>query len=130
MADLSPSVDPRAAEIIKIIAEFEHSVLAAEAALAERDWEQIDALLGMQHRLTHALANLLEETRADRPQAFSDEVDRRVSRIFEQRAGQLRRLVAFNHVVKERLTVISRTREMRRVNVESQPAARIFDTLQ
>jgi len=125
-----PSVDPRAAEIIATIVEFEDSVAAAELALAVRDWPQIDALLSTQHRLTHALANALDETREARPQAFTDEVHRRIGLISERRADQLRRLIAFNHLVKQRLTMISRTREMRRVNVESRPSARILDTLQ
>jgi hypothetical protein len=124
------SVDPRAAEIIKTITAFEESVAAAEAALEVRDWARVDALLSEQHRLTHALANGLEETNGQRPQAFTDEVNRRIKGISERRADHLRRLIAFNHLVKERLSVISRGREMRRVNAPSTPAARILDTMQ
>jgi hypothetical protein len=116
--------------MIKAIAEFEASVAVAEGALGVRDWSAIDVALDNQHRLTHALANLLDETRDARPQAFTDEVNRRIRLISEQRADQLRRLIAFNHLVKERLTVISRSREMRRVNVSSHRPSRILDTLQ
>jgi hypothetical protein len=122
--------DPRVREIIETIVEFERSVAMAETAVVARDWPRIDALLADQHRLTHALANLLEETGDARPQAFTDEVHRRIGLISERRADQLRRLIAFNHLVKQRLMVISRTRDMRRVNVESQPAPRILDTMQ
>jgi hypothetical protein len=125
-----PSVDPRAAEIIATVTEFEASVGAAEAALVARDWPRIDALLSTQHRLTHALANALEETRDARPEAFTNEVNRRIAGILARRDDQLRRLIAFNHLVKERLTMISRTREIRRVHVDSRPAARILDILQ
>jgi hypothetical protein len=129
-AVLLPSVDPRAAEIIKIMVDFEASVETAEAALVTRDWAQLDSLLSTQHRLTAALANALDETRDERPQAFTDEVNRRLRRISERRADQMRRLIAFNHLVKQRLTIISRTREMRRVNVASQTPARVLNLLQ
>jgi hypothetical protein len=125
-----PSVDPRAAEIVATMAEFDQSVEAADTALIARDWLRLDALLATQHRLTHAIANALEETRDTRPQAFTDEVNRRIGLISERRADQLRRLIAFNHLVKQRLMVISRTREMRRVNVEAQPPPRIIDSMQ
>lgn len=125
-----PPVDPRAAEIVGTITEFEASVAEAEEALVVRDWPQLDALLSTQHRLTHELANLLDATRDARPAAFNEQVDRRIAGISDRRADQLRRLIAFNHAVKERLTVISRTREMRRVNVASQPPSRILDLLQ
>jgi len=124
-----PSVNGRAAEIIETIAEFDRSVAAADAALTVRDWPRIDALLATQHRLTHALLNALDETRDVRPQAFTDEVNRRIGLISERRADQLRRLIAFNHLVKQRLMVISRTREMRRLNVAAQPP-RILDLMQ
>ena len=125
-----PSVDPRAAEIIKIMVDFEASVQTAEAALVARDWGQLDSLLSTQHRLTAALANALDETRDERPQAFTDEVNRRLRGISERRADQMRRLIAFNHLVKQRLSIISRTREMRRVNVASRTPARVLDLLQ
>jgi hypothetical protein len=125
-----PSVNSRAAEIIETISEFDRSVAAADTALTERDWPRIEALLDEQHRLTHALYNALDETREIRPQAFTAEVNRRIALISERRADQLRRLIAFNHLVKARLTVISRTREMRRVNVVEQTAPRILDSLQ
>jgi hypothetical protein len=112
------------------MAEFDQSVEAADTALIARDWLRLDALLATQHRLTHAIANALEETRDTRPQAFTDEVNRRIGLISERRADQLRRLIAFNHLVKQRLMVISRTREMRRVNVEAQPPPRIIDSMQ
>jgi hypothetical protein len=127
---LLPSVDPRAAEIIKIMVDFEASVQTAEAALVARDWGQLDSLLSTQHRLTAALANALDETRDERPQAFTDEVNRRLRGISERRADQMRRLIAFNHLVKQRLSIISRTREMRRVNVASRTPARVLDLLQ
>jgi hypothetical protein len=115
---------------MKTIVEFDESVSQAEAALVVRDWPLIDAALDRQHRLTHALANLLEETHGQRPPAFTTEVNRRLILISERRAEQLSRLVAFNHLVKQRLTMISRAREMRRVNVDSQPVARILNTMQ
>jgi hypothetical protein len=124
------SADPRAAEIIKAVTDFENSVEAAEPALAVRDWARVEKLLAAQHRLTHKLANLLDETRDERPQAFSDEVNRRIDGIRDRRADQLRRLIAFNHLVKTRLTMISRSREMRRMNGASQPPARVLDTRQ
>jgi hypothetical protein len=123
-----PSVNLPAAEIIETIAEFDRSVAAADTALTARDWPRIEAMLDTQHRLTHALLNMLDGTRDVRPQAFTDEVNRRIALISERRADQLRRLIAFNHLVKQRLTVISRTREMRRVNVIEQ-APRILDSL-
>jgi hypothetical protein len=116
--------------MMRTFAEFDASVAAADAALVARDWAQLDLLLSDQHRLTHALANALDETRGARPQAFSDEVQRRLALISERRADQMRRLIAFNHLVKQRLTVISRVREMRRVNVVSRPPARILDLMQ
>jgi hypothetical protein len=125
-----PSVDPRAADIMQTLAEFDASVEIAEAALVERDWNRLDGLLSDQHRLTHALSNALEATRDVRPQAFSDEVQRRVQSISARREDQMRRLMAFNHLVKERLKVISRVKEMRSVNVLSQPPARILNILQ
>jgi hypothetical protein len=125
-----PSVDPRAADIIATIAEFDASVAGADAALIGRDWPAVDAELTTQHRLTHALTNLLDETRDVRPQAFTDEINRRIDLIVERRGDQLRRLIAFNHLVKQRLALISRTREMRRVNVPARPPARILDLMQ
>jgi len=122
-----PSVNPRAAEIIKTITDFEASVAEADAALAARDWPRIDALLARQHRLTHGLANLLEETAAERPPSFTDEVFRRIKRIFDQRDDQLRRLVAFNHLVKERLVIVSRSRELYRVT-QGEKRPRLLDT--
>jgi hypothetical protein len=122
--------EPCAAEITETIAEFDRSVAAADTALAARDWPQIEEMLDTQHRLTHALLNMLDETRDVRPQAFTDEVDRRIALISERRADQLRRLIAFNHLVKQRLTVISRAREMRRVNVIEQAPPRILDSMQ
>lgn len=123
------SVDPRAAEIMKTLAEFDASVDDAETALARRDWKRVETMLGTQHRLTHALANALDESRDDRPQTFTDEVNRRIQRISDRRADQLHRLIAFNHLVKARLTVISRAREMRRVHVVPD-APRILDLQQ
>jgi hypothetical protein len=122
------SVDPRAADIIETLAQFDASVAEADAALIARDWPQVDASLNTQHRLTHALANALEETRDARPQAFTDELNRRIRLISERRDDQLRRLMAFNHLVKQRLMVISRTREMRRGNVV-EPPSRVLDIL-
>ena len=52
---------------MKTLAEFDASVEEAETALAQRDWNRVDALLANQHRLTHALANALDESREDRP---------------------------------------------------------------
>ncbi len=125
-----PSVDPRAAEIIGTIVEFEQSVAEAEGALVIRDWPRIDALLSDQRRLTHALANALEATRDARPQTFTDEVNRRLGGITERRADQLRRLIAFNHLVNSRLTMIARSRGMRRSSADTSPAPRILDSLQ
>jgi hypothetical protein len=125
-----PSVDPRAAQIIKLIVEFEASVADAETAFLARNWGRVDALLSTQHRLTHGLRNALEETAGERPQSFTDEVDRRIGGISERRADQLQRLIAFNHLVKERLTMIARSREMRRGSAATRPRARILDTLQ
>jgi hypothetical protein len=130
VGDSLQSVNARAAEIVETLAEFDRSVAAADVALIARDWPQIDALLATQHRLTHALLNALDETRDVRPPAFSVEVDRRIALIAERRADQLRRLIAFNHLVKQRLMVISRTREMRRVNVAAEQAPRILDSMQ
>ena len=112
------------------IVEFERSVAAAEAALVKRDWARIDALLADQRRLTHELANALEATRDVRPQAFTDEINRRIAGISDRRADQLRRLIAFNHLVNSRLTMISRSRGMRRANTEQLPAPRVVNTLQ
>jgi hypothetical protein len=123
-----PSVDPRATEIIKTIAEFEASVQEAEAPLAARAWDRVEKLLTDQHRLTSLLANLLDETRAVRPAAFSAEVDRRLQQISDQRADQLRRLIAFNHLVKQRLTMIAKSRGLRADQRE--PVARILDLRQ
>lgn len=125
-----PSVNARAADIIEMIAEFDRSVAAAEASLSARNWTEIEALLDAQHRLTHALLNALEETRDVRPPAFTEEVKRRFTIITDRRADQLRRLIAFNHMVKQRLIVISRTREMRRVNVLKDQPPRILDSMQ
>jgi hypothetical protein len=125
-----PSVNTRAADIIEMIAEFDRSVTAAEISLSTRNWTEIDALLDAQHRLTHALLNALDETRDVRPAAFTEELTRRFTLITDRRADQLRRLIAFNHMVKQRLTIISRTREMRRVNVPEQVRPRILDSLQ
>ncbi len=113
-----------------MIAEFDRSVTAAEISLSTRNWTEIDALLDAQHRLTHALLNALDETRDVRPAAFTEELTRRFTLITDRRADQLRRLIAFNHMVKQRLTIISRTREMRRVNVPEQVRPRILDSLQ
>jgi len=124
-----PLVDPRAGEIIRLIGELEASVEAAEPALVARDWKFIEERLSEQHRLTHAVANLLAETHDIRPAAFTAELDRRVERIKERRDTQLRRLMAFNHAVKSRLSMIARSREMRRVHVSSRPPARIIDTI-
>lgn len=124
-----PSVNLRAVEIIETIAEFEQSIAAGDTALAARDWPQLEALLDAQHRLTHALLNKLDETRGLRPPAFNAEVDRRIGRAVERRADQLRRLIAFNHLVKQRLTAISHMREMRRVNVATNEPARVFDEM-
>jgi hypothetical protein len=125
-----PSADPRAAAILRTLTAFEESVAAADVALAERNWAGVEALLDAQHRLTHALANALDETLDVRPQSFTDEVHRRIAEIREQRADQLRRLVAFNHLVKARLSVIARAREMRRSGGQSGPAPRLLNTLQ
>ena len=111
------------------LAEFDASVDEAETALAAREWKRVEALLANQHRLTHALANALDESRGDRPQTFTDEVNRRIQRISDRRADQLHRLIAFNHLVKARLTVISRSRDMRRVHV-APDAPRILDLQQ
>ncbi len=113
-----------------MIAEFDRSVTAAEASLGTRNWTELDALLDAQHRLTHALLNALDETRDVRPAAFTEEVMRRFKLITDRRADQLRRLTAFNHMIKQRLMVISRTREMRRVNVSARQAPRILDSMQ
>ncbi len=120
-----PSVDPRAAEIIKTITDFEVSVEAAEAALAKRAWKRVEKLLADQHRLTFALANLLDETRDIRPASFTAEVDRRLSKITAQRDDQLKRLIAFNHLVRQRLTMIAKSRAMR--GYGRVPQARILD---
>jgi hypothetical protein len=128
MAGSLPSVDPRAAEIIKAIGEFEASVQEAEGALLARAWERIEQLLANQHRLTSLLANLLDETSDIRPPAFSAEVDRRLQQITDQRADQLRRLIAFNHLVKQRLTMIAKSRPLRQY--QSNSKARILDLRQ
>jgi hypothetical protein len=114
---------------MKTIAEFEASVNAAEGALAARAWSRIDSLLATQHRLTFALANLLEETKDVRPESFTDEVNRRIANISDQRADQLRRLIAFNHLVKQRLTMISQSRALRQQYGRS-PKSRILDLRQ
>ncbi len=124
-----PSVDPRAAEIIRTIVEFETSVGAAESALAARDWPQLNDLLDAQHRLTAALLNALHETRDIRPPGFTDEVRRRLRQISDRRDDQLRRLVAFNHLVKQRLTMMARGREMRRLSDSNRPAPRLINTM-
>ncbi len=129
MADSLPSADPRAAQIIRLIGDLEASVEAAEPALATRDWEFVEERLSEQHRLTHAIANLLAETADIRPAAFTAELDRRVARVKERRDDQLRRLMAFNHAIKSRLSMIARSREMRRVHVSSHSPSRIIDTI-
>lgn len=124
-----PSVDPRAAQIIRTIEALEASVAAAEPALAARDWPRLNDLLDAQHRLTAALSNALHETRDVRPPAFSDEVCRRLAGISERRDDQLRRLIAFNHLVKQRLTMMARSREMRRHTGSKSPAPRLINTM-
>jgi hypothetical protein len=125
-----PSVDPRAVEIVHTLGELEASVAAAEDALLVRDWAKIDGLLSDQRRLTQALQNVLEESVDDRPQAFTDEVHRRVAGVVQRRADQLRRLTAFNYGLGQRLKLVSQSREMRRVHTTDNSSPRIIDSLQ
>jgi hypothetical protein len=120
------SAEARGAEIVLLMTEFERSVAAADDG---RNWPQIDVLLSRQRELTIALLSALDATRSGRPVAFTNEVQRRAVAIFERRGDQLRRLIAFNHAVGSRLSVIARAREMRRGYGEDASKPRIFDDL-
>jgi hypothetical protein len=126
---LLPSAEPRGADIVLLMNELERSVGAAEEALVVRDWPEVDGLLSRQRQLTIALRSVLEDTRLDRPVAFTNEVQRRAVAIFERREDQLRRLIAFNHAVGTRLSLIARSREIRRGYADDASKPRILDDL-
>jgi hypothetical protein len=123
------SAEAPGTEIVVLMTEFERSVAAADDELVGRNWPQIDVLLSQQRQLTIALLRALEATRSERPVAFTNEVQRRAVAIFERRGDQLRRLIAFNHAVGSRLSVIARTRQMRRGYGDDASKPRIFDDL-
>jgi hypothetical protein len=100
--------------IVVLVGELERSVADAETALIARDWQHLGELLTEQRRLTHAVANAVDETNGQRPDGFDQEFQRRLKAIELKRADQMRRLQAFNSAVGSRLAVMARAKTMRR----------------
>lgn len=102
------------AEIVALVGELDASVVKAETFLLARDWEQLEILLADQRRLTHAIANGIALSNGQRPEAFDDELQRRLAAVQGRRADQMRRLEAFHHAIGSRLSVMARAKAMRR----------------
>lgn len=101
-------------QIVALMNEFDASVSLAEEFLLARAWPELKAALADQRRLTHAVSNLVAASKGRRPEAFNEELRRRLRTIEEKRADQRRRLVAFRDAVGSRLTMLGRAKAMQR----------------
>ncbi len=102
---LQPSANPQAllAAVEEALRELEALCGRAERALMLRSWGELHAALADSRRVTHALANAMDDARTVRDAAFDEDVFRRVRYVGAIRENQMARLCHYRDAVGERL---------------------------
>lgn len=99
---------------------------ALERALMHKRWDELDRAITDSRRISHALQNALDDSRAVRDAKFDEQVDRRIRYVHAIRQNQMGRLQQFNLTVAERLQILGRWKSALRSMATSQrPISRL-----
>lgn len=79
-----------------------------ERALMRREWDDLAAGIADSRRITHALANAMEDSREVRDPSFDEGILRRLRYIHAIRQNQMSRLQQYHDAVGERLQLVAR----------------------
>jgi hypothetical protein len=79
-----------------------------ERALMRRRWDELSAAIADSRRITHALANAMDDARAVRDGAFDEQIMRRLHYVEAIRQNQMARLQQYHDAVGERLQLLAR----------------------
>ncbi len=123
---MQPSAECPHDAVVRTIIELERVCLAADAALVERRWPDVEASFRAQAELTGRLARLFESAPETAP-ANDAKVAERVRGILVYRDDQLRRLEAYRDEVAGRLTTIGKVNAFSRSFGKRAGPARILD---
>jgi len=123
---VQPSAERPRDAVVRTILELERVCLAADAALVERRWPDVDAAFSAQAALTQRLARLFESAPEAAP-ASDEKVAERVRGILVYRDDQLRRLEAYRDEVAGRLSSIGKVNAFSRSFGKRAGPARILD---
>ncbi|HXP93258.1 MAG TPA: hypothetical protein VN905_07285 [Candidatus Binatia bacterium] len=120
-----------AESLAALVGELEQLCAHAERHLLALRWSDLESTLADQRRVIAALTNAAYATAGQRSAQFDEELDRRVTRIYAVRDGQLKRLVAFRDNVRRRLSTISKVKQARRSfgSYAPRPAVGHLDTM-
>ena len=111
---------------MRTIIELERVCLAADAALVERRWRDVEDSFRTQAELTARLARLFASAPETAP-ANDAKVAARVRGILGYRDDQLRRLEAYRDEIAGRLSAIGKVNAFSRSFGKRGPAAQLLD---
>ena len=105
---------PEQAEVLREVAALEQFCNEIEYGLRANDASRLNAAIDGSRRTTHALENAMHAASTGSDEAFSAEVDTRLRKIYEIRAGQIQRLEAHRDSIAERLAALSNWKQYAR----------------
>ncbi len=120
------SADAALDAVVETVIALERSCLAADAALVERRWPDVDAAFRAQIDLTARLAELFEAAPETAP-ANDAKVAQRIRGILAYRDDQLRRLSSYRDDVAVRLSSIGKVNAFARSFGKHAASARLLD---
>jgi hypothetical protein len=123
---VQPSAESPLDAVVRTIIELERICLAADAALVEHNWSEVEASFRAQADLTARLARLFESAPETAP-AKNEKVAERVRGILVYRDGQLRRLESYRDEIAGRLSAIGKVNAFSRSFGKRAAAAQLLD---
>jgi hypothetical protein len=123
------SADTARDAVVRAIIALERSCLAAENALTERRWPDVEAAFADQALLTSQLAALFAGSPETSP-AGDEQVAQRIDGVLTYREGQLERLRAYHAEVATRLESIGKVRAFSRSIGTQDRSGALYDTQQ
>lgn len=95
-----------------------------ERGLMARRWEDVNSAIADSRRLTHALANAMDDAISVRDAAINEQIEMRIRYVYAIRENQMMRLRQYHDAVAERLRMLSRWKSVIRSMAASRRASR------
>ncbi len=102
------SGDPRLDAVEEELAQLEALCGQAERALMTRRWSDLQRTMDDSRRVTHALANAMDDARGVRSEQFDRDVFARLRYVGAIRDNQMARLAQYRDAVGQRLQTVTR----------------------